>query len=198
MSLQEHQAASTAAIKHVKSTLKIGAATCPNDVIAARSKGILLNAGVIDAQRLTYRKGPNQTFPDAVREVAERTGIGNCGEQSFVAFEFLRWEHEHLTLAILGSQAVAGFMGIGAMQDWNHQFVVIGASLRKGSALILDRSRPPAWPADAVICDPWLWGVGFTVAVANLAEWSQYCESMLAQTISGQPQQGQFVVREAN
>lgn len=199
MTLAEHTKASNAAIKHVRLKLHIGAATCPNDVVSANSKGLLLNQAVVDQQRTSYKVGPNQTYADAVREVAEQTHIGNCGEQSLVAFEYLRWEYQRLDLAVLASQAhPGGLLGIGALKSWNHQFVVIGVKLKARDTIVLDKKKAPSWP-DAVICDPWLWGVGTTVNVSNLAEWSAYCDKMLQQTIKDtSPTQGKFLVTEVN
>ena len=112
----------------------------------------------------------------------EHTGLGNCGEQSFVAFKYL---------------LATGATGV-AIVNWmscNHMFVVVGMEADYGeSKASLD--QPPAWGAHAVVCDPWFheWfsihsqidpehaGNVHATNPAGLREWHRKMKRILAET----------------
>jgi hypothetical protein len=203
MSLDKHIAASKAAIEHVRSKMTLGASTSPEDVERARQQGIDLNQALVDQQRRVIKAylGSNQTFPDRVAEVAEASGLGNCGEQAYCAFEFLRWNHEDLAIAVLRSilesqRWIPYLLGQPRPMDWNHQLVVIGVpKLKPGDKVTFKEEEPPlSWPDDAVICDPWLGGKGRTVIVKS-SGWKIYVNLMLLQTVGKVPKSaGYFLV----
>jgi len=80
-------------------------------------------------------------------DIAQLRRIGNCGEQSSVAYQYLYHSHDCnccFTLCKLGN---------------NHEFVVLGVRAADIIGNSLGHYRvnvvPALWPADAVICDPW-------------------------------------------
>jgi hypothetical protein len=69
-------------------------------------------------------------------EGAELYGCGNCGEQSAIAFMYLKRQN---TLPLDWMQ----------VNNYQHAFVIIGRAPRS------DTRNPASWGDDAVICDPW-------------------------------------------
>lgn len=117
------------------------------------------------APRLAQAESVHEKALMAADEV-ERTGIGNCGEQSAVAYKYLyrRSDADLFVLAKLGT---------------NHEFIIIGADAAQVSGLHLV-AVAPNWPADAVICDPW-YHEWFAVAVS----WPSKIRQILAKTEPG-------------
>jgi len=82
-----------------------------------------------------------------VADIAQLRQMGNCGEQSSVAYKYL-YDTRHcdccFTLCKIG---------------YNHEFVVLGVGAADITGNSLGHYRvnvaPALWPADAVICDPW-------------------------------------------
>lgn len=67
---------------------------------------------------------------------AELYGCGNCGEQSAIAFVYLRRQK---TFPLDWME----------VNNYQHAFVIIGRAARS------DTRNPSTWGDDAVICDPW-------------------------------------------
>jgi hypothetical protein len=67
----------------------------------------------------------------------EAFGCGNCGEQSAMAYEWLR------------KNGVTPVENMRFMSGGNHAFVVLG---RDPSS---DPAKPATWGASAIVCDPW-------------------------------------------
>jgi hypothetical protein len=80
--------------------------------------------------------GSTEAWITRTAAIAESTGCGNCGEQSAVAFVYLRdrgvcpLEYMHFT-------------------NHDHAFVVLNRPKNT------DESNPGTWGNDAVVCDPW-------------------------------------------
>jgi hypothetical protein len=81
--------------------------------------------------------GMKATHADIVL-LAKHWGCGNCGEQSAVAFDYLRGH---------GIRPIEWYQFVN-LERADHAFVVIN---RRADS---DRSDPTAWP-EAAICDPW-------------------------------------------
>ncbi len=77
-------------------------------------------------------------------QLAVHTGVGNCTEQSAVAFEFLKDRGE------------TGMAWIG-FPDHNHMFTVLGLSVQppKTEIFTIGGGAPASWGPNAVVCDPW-------------------------------------------
>jgi hypothetical protein len=91
----------------------------------------------------------------ALADIVKKSKLGNCGEQSCLAFKYL---------------ITRGAPGLGII-EWvsgNHTFVVLGmqASVAKESSGSF--ARAPDWGPDAVVCDPWYheW-----FAVSSASDW---------------------------
>jgi len=138
------------AVAYVKSKVKAGAANNPFKLQSSVAGQIR----AMDAL-LKTRRGEDQTIDakfinpadglrlaQALSENAERYGGGNCGEQSAVAYIFLR---RRAVLPVDWAQ----------FTDKDHAFVIIGRS-SAGSYAPADVSKQP-WFAGAVICDAY-WG----------------------------------------
>jgi hypothetical protein len=75
-------------------------------------------------------------YLDKSAENAQKFGCGNCGEQSAIAFVYLR-QQKIFPLDWM------------EVNDYEHAFVIIGR--QRGS----DPANYTTWGSDAVICDPW-------------------------------------------
>jgi hypothetical protein len=81
----------------------------------------------------------------------EHSGLGNCGEQSRVAFKYL------ITRGA-GGLAIVDWGKIVGRADGasgNHTFVVIGMDPMTPETSLATLAAPPQWGTHAVICDPW-------------------------------------------
>ena len=134
------------AVAYVKSKVRAGAANNPFKL----QSSIAGQLRAMDAL-LKTRRGEDQTMDakfvnpadglrvaQAVAENAERYGGGNCGEQSAVAYIFLR------------RRAVFPIDWV-QFKDKDHAFVIIGRS-SAGAYAPEDIPQQP-WFQDAVICD---------------------------------------------
>ena len=96
----------------------------------------------------------------------EASGIGNCGEQASVAFKYICENKlsERFCLAKLGC---------------NHEFIILGANGQdtNGTHYV---GKAPAWPAAAVVCDPW-----FNEWFIVQSDWSRKIRSILRETEPG-------------
>ena len=81
-------------------------------------------------------------------EAAQAYGCGNCGEQSAIAFVYLR---QQKTFPLDWME----------VNDYEHAFVIIGR--RRGS----DPANYATWGDEAVVCDPWRDVVGTVKSQAN-------------------------------
>lgn len=103
----------------------------------------------------------------ATADLIETSGIGNCGEQSCVAFKYLwnlRTNPANFVMINLGS---------------NHTCLVIGASPPQVDGWWWI-TPSPAWPPDAVICDPW-----YYEWFAVNPDWTRKVRQILAATEPG-------------
>jgi hypothetical protein len=134
------------AVTYVKSKVKFGAANNPFKLQSSvegqlRAMGALLRTRGGEDQTMDAKfVNPADTLrvAQAFAENAERYGGGNCGEQSAVAYVFLR------------RRAVFPIDWVRFM-DKDHAFVIIGRSSDGSSARKNIPEQP--WFPDAVICD---------------------------------------------
>jgi hypothetical protein len=135
-------AASQMAVKNVQSQMDIGASNKPGTGMIARmlcaggtfNDGAVRNAVSRDLEKSGDRTWRNVLYLSA--EWAKHYGCGNCGEQSAMAFVYLKGQ----------SIGPLDWMQIG---NFKHAFVVIG---RKEDS---DSSDYRTWGDDSVVCDPW-------------------------------------------
>lgn len=178
MGFAEHLKASEDAIKATRERVRIGAATNPNDVARAMANGIVLDSIAINFHRnRLLNTRPDSSRGEGPADVVERlvseTGIGNCGEMAYIAFNQLRWStHPVSRVALLTST------------DMNHSFVVVGGPiLRGGQDVVLEaQAAPKDWGDDTVICDPWYKQQGISVPVKNTSVWSRWIEQVVLVT----------------
>jgi hypothetical protein len=85
---------------------------------------------------LDYRIKGQKIYLEKSAEAAQQYGCGNCGEQSAIAFVYLR----QLKIFPLDWMEV---------NDYEHAFVIVGR--RRGS----DPTDYATWGDEAVVCDPW-------------------------------------------
>jgi hypothetical protein len=85
---------------------------------------------------IDYRLRAHRIYLEKSAEGAEKFGCGNCGEQSALAFVYLR---NQKTFPLDWME----------VNNYEHAFVIIGR--KRGS----DASNPATWGNEAVICDPW-------------------------------------------
>lgn len=88
------------------------------------------------SSNLDYRIKAQKIYLEKSAEAAELYGCGNCGEQSAIAFVYLR---QQKTFPLDWME----------VDDFKHAFVIIGRA--RGS----DIKNFNTWGGDAVICDPW-------------------------------------------
>lgn len=76
--------------------------------------------------------------------VASRFGVGNCTEQSAIAFEWLMNR---------GEQGIAWI----EFPDHDHMFTLLGlhAAPAQDETFRMRQSSPASWSPTAVVCDPW-------------------------------------------
>ena len=77
-------------------------------------------------------------------QVAEFSNVGNCTEQSAIAFEYLR-KHGERRMAWI------------AFPEHNHMFTVLGLTVqpRNVAYFRIGSGAPLNWSPGAVVCDPW-------------------------------------------
>lgn len=123
------------AVRYVQEYISVGAGNKLGDVIGTGGSVLSCVADARDA-----RGKNNITSLEGIRFIArqtERTGCGNCGEQSAIAFMFL-YERKVLPLDIM------------AVKGRDHNYVVIGRAFDEGTGMGV-----AGWGEDAVVCDPW-------------------------------------------
>jgi hypothetical protein len=143
-----------------------------------------------DDQKVRLLKVAEQSSDPAVNAICvgslvELSGLGNCGEQSYVAFKYLVTKGAP-GLAIVDWDEMARWKGEGKVPTGNHTFVVIGMDptvpeVTEGSLMI-----PPAWGENAVVCDPWYheW-----FKVESLEDWQRRMKRILGETRNIAPDQ---------
>jgi hypothetical protein len=116
----------------------------------------------VEYQRGAYTEICNRVAHPIFREIlfarmVELSGLGNCGEQSRVAFSYLvRKRAEGIAIVDWGAPREALTTPKGAkVQHGNHTFVVIGMLSTVGDKSYASLNKAPHWGTDAVICDPW-------------------------------------------
>lgn len=126
------------AVDYVQSKMVEGADNRPLDVIAS----LFTAHSCVSDMRASYQTEfwKNSPWAERIRVAAlwaEHSGCGNCGEQSAMAYEWLR----------LRGVLPLEFMGL--MPPKNHNFVVLGRDPAS------DVANPNTWGHSAVVCDPW-------------------------------------------
>jgi hypothetical protein len=167
VSLEQNIMDAEDAIRYVKHQVSLGAGTHAGDLY--RSGGA--TRGLVDRTRAAVRaRGPNADFQVAVTVAAKAVQAGNCGEQSYVAFGYLTEQLKRRNIAVV------------ILEQWNHQFVVVGATGLMGvNFTSISSASPPArWGAEAVVCDPWL-GMSFDVN----QHWTASIATILKMTLPG-------------
>lgn len=96
------------------------------------------------AEMNKYNRHSMKDYAETLASWSKLYGCGNCGEQSAIAFVYLRD-----TL----KQAPLDWM---MYNDWAHAFVIIGRT--QGDPLDLN-----TWNREAVLCDPWKYKVAAAV-----------------------------------
>ncbi len=146
--------AAVIANEYVKNKLTIGASNKlrPDFWKAWKCSGSLVNKGemreYVDQEvdkafasetassELDFRIKAQKIYLEKSAEGAALYGCGNCGEQSALAFVYLRGQK---TFPLDWME----------VNDYQHAFVIIGR--KRGS----DPKNYATWGDDAVICDPW-------------------------------------------
>lgn len=155
-----NHAAATQAVKYVMSTMDIGASNKLSNVhhfgtvqaCVSESRDKMVDD--LKGQGAELRRtGGNiaKAMVDTWAIWARHYGCGNCGEQSALAFVYLRDTLGAKPLDWMHSDSLA------------HGFVVIG---RIGVTSV---ARPSTWNSQAVICDPWEEKVSAVPAASWLA-----------------------------
>ena len=140
--------------EYVKKQMTIGASNKirPDFFRAWQCAGSLVNTGEMRKQvdrdvaeafetetassNLDYRIKAQKIYMEKSAAAASKFGCGNCGEESAIAFVYLRGQN----VLPLDWMEVDGY---------KHAFVIIGRE--RGS----DTADFRTWGDDAVICDPW-------------------------------------------
>jgi hypothetical protein len=184
MSLQHNLLLAELAVKYTQEKMLKGASNKPEDlahssmrhasqnfVMRALTQPDLNTSSVTEQRKAMSGMLEDKDLTDHERvllagETIEASGLGNCGEQSSLAYRWLyhRKDADLFVLAKLGK---------------NHEFIIIGASSDqvKGCHAV---SAAPNWPADAVICDPWYYE-WFAVA----SSWTAKVRQILNRTEPG-------------
>lgn len=142
MADRDNYVAATNALQHVAQKVPLGAGNKVSDLIASglssgmcvlTSRLIRLGESVVGYQP-EWAKGKLNI--EILAMDTEKVGCGNCGEQSAVAFVYLKQR---------------GYRPLDWMciSNGDHAFVVIGRA--SGSK----ESQPASWGEAAVVCDPW-------------------------------------------
>jgi hypothetical protein len=182
MTLQNNLMAAYRAFEYTKRVMRIGAPNktedegkFPESEWDWSTLGKLTPEQLLGRQRKTWKDEIDPAFygsnlPQlAMAEMVEVSGMGNCGEQSCVAFKFLARDRS-------GASAfcIADLVGL------NHQFVVIGATGAQVAGK-WKKDANPKWPLETVICDPWY---GAYYAVKATDGWRHHIPILLRRTQS--------------
>ena len=123
------------AVLYVQSKMTVGASNKLGDELQSFGGSFVC----VLAERSVDKENSGSSLEVTVARwaaMSESTGCGNCGEQSAIAFMYLRGrcvrplEYMHFT-------------------NHDHAFVVLNRA--KGS----DETKPGTWGAGSVVCDPW-------------------------------------------
>jgi hypothetical protein len=162
LSFNQYIVHAKAAVQYVKSYMKVGAANKASDIIGSRlGSPIAVSDMRGEADSLMYDgdswlafRGPHNKV-DVRAWLAKEHGAGNCGEQSALAFVYLRER------------------GVFPL-DWcqflkphrDHAFVILNAKAEIRS------NNFSEWSKGAVLCDPW----GGRVEEAGCLAWRWGCD----------------------
>lgn len=191
-SLQANLTFAAAAVARVRDRFPLGAPNKPADVARYKLQrdrmgwaewlGDLVSGPPapternLEHQRQRSARAQDPTLDSVCRdaEIAEAAGMGNCGEQAASAFRYL-FSVQHYSPVC--------YLRLGA----NHSFVVLGVTeqmVRDGLPYHTDHA--PAWPPEAVICDPWWQRTHYPVA----SEWTTQVIETLKRTEPGRYRDG--------
>jgi hypothetical protein len=163
--------------------------TALNDGVSAKRKEI---EGKRDEQKARMLKVIGQGGDPAANAIlvgsqVEQSGVGNCGEQSYVAFKYLVTKGAP-GLAIVDWDEMARWKGKGddKVPTGNHTFVVIGMDPTVPEVTEASLLIPPVWGENAVVCDPWYheW-----FKVESLDDWQTRMKRILGETRNIRPDQ---------
>lgn len=120
-----------------------------------------------------------------VGATVELSGLGNCGEQSRVAFKYLVTKGAP-GLAIVNWGKISRLSDQEKAPTGNHTFVVIGMDPNVPNVTEASLVFPPKWGENAVVCDPWYhdW---FKVGSVN--DWQSRMKRILGETRNIAPDQ---------
>ena len=186
MSLASNLLLAQAAVFYTEAKMTKGASNRPIDLTHARMRweewpgrrpsSPELKLTSVTAQRAQIKPIMSEVLTGGITNVdsalqiatlVEGSGIGNCGEQSMVAFKYL-WEKTK-TLSF----------SICSLDKGNHEFVIIGIN-SSDIAGVHPINQAPAWHNDVVVCDPW-YNEWFAVAT----DWPRKLRSILNTTVPG-------------
>ena len=169
------------AVDYTGSKMTIGAANKPIDVVH------FMMAKHLDSAKYDEVKGQLSDYVDRQRkfigsepgwlmrmaEQAEKTGVGNCMEQSAIAYRYL-----------VGSGRERGVAYVTISGPVNHAFVVLGLDDEPEDESVLFHGDPPdSWGPDAVVCDPW-YHEWFAVATDWKAKFADICRRTQKQRLN--------------
>jgi hypothetical protein len=152
MNITYNLALAEMAVKAVGGIMTHGASNKPIDIVhSTMYRGGVLTDQSTGEQRTSVSRTHGTEFVSEAEfnrhqaARARQTGIGNCAEQATLAFEYL-------TTRARDGVAVLGMGG-------DHVCVLIGVPDAGTYPAPSSHDEPltsvPAWPASAVICDPW-------------------------------------------
>ena len=123
------------AVRYVQSKMTVGAENKLGDEFRSLGGSFIC----VLAERSVEDESPGGSIEATITRsaaIAEAAGCGNCGEQSAIAFVYLRDR---------------GVRPLEYMHFKNHDHAFVALNRPKGS----DESKPGTWGIDAVVCDPW-------------------------------------------
>ena len=120
-----------------------------------------------------------------VGATVELSGLGNCGEQSRVAFKYLVTKGAP-GLAIVNWGKISRLSNQENALSGNHTFVVIGMDPNVPNVTEASLVFPPKWGENAVVCDPWYhdW-----LKVTSVNDWQSRMKRILGETRNIAPDQ---------
>jgi hypothetical protein len=142
MAQSDSLAAALLAVEYVKGLMTLGAENKFTDLVASFGQSFLCVMAIrsVDIAVPRDKADGSLQMPAILRGDAAKSadlGCGNCGEQTAVAFMYLK------------DSGVRPLDYTVSQDPGDHAFVVIGRA--QGS----DASNYKTWGGDAVVCDPW-------------------------------------------
>lgn len=126
-----------------------------------------------------------------VGSMVEMSGLGNCGEQSYVAFKYLVTKGAPgLAIVDWGERS----NHVANQKTGNHMFVVIGMDTDVPKVTRASLVFPPNWGENAVVCDPWYhdW-----FKVTSVKDWQSRMKRILGETTGIAPNDSRLNLKSA-